>query len=82
LLLLAQSVAFRSLDMSQENTKELLWLQSKQIGDASVTALTKFAHGGALASITKIYMGANQATYEGKKAMRDVAKARGFSVNL
>ena len=37
---------------------------------------------GALASITEIYMGVNLATDEGKKAMRDVAEARGFKVYL
>jgi len=57
--------------MSQENTKELLWLQSKQIGDASVTALTKFAHGGAMAHLEKRSLSYNKIGDAGVTALAD-----------
>jgi len=55
-------------------------------GDGELVTLSKaliYAHArGALASINSIAMDGNQATDEGKKAMRDVAVARGLRVSL
>ena len=53
-----------------------------QIGDAGLTALAKAVESGALGKVSFIDLDHNQATESGKKAMRDVAKARGFKVDL
>ena len=59
-----------------------LWLFDNQIGDGGMQAFASAVASGSLASITDIYLFANQATDEGQKAMRNVAKARGFTVHL
>ena len=61
---------------------QVLSLHTNQIGDAGVTALANACASGSLASITNIYLDFNEATQVGKEAMRDVAKARGFSVTV
>ena len=66
--------------MCDPSTVQTLDLQFNQIGDAGVTALADACASGSLASITNIYLQNNKATQVGKEAMRDVAKARGFSV--
>ena len=59
-----------------------LSLSENKIGDTGVTALANACASGSLASITNIYLQNNEATQVGKEAMRDVAKARGFSVTV
>ena len=59
-----------------------LFLGRNRIGDKGVTALANACASGSLASITNIYLQNNEATQVGKEAMRDVAKARGFSVTV
>ena len=50
---------------------------------ALATALTPDKDGkGALPSVTFIDLDKNKATEAGKKAMRDVAQTRGFTVDL
>ena len=60
----------------------MLFLNANRIGNAGASALAKACASGALPSITDINMGANRATDEGKKAMRDVTGSRGFTVYL
>ena len=67
---------------SNASTVQELWLNSNKIGDAGVTALANACASGSLASITDIYLQNNKATQVGKEAMRDVAKARGFYINV
>ena len=59
-----------------------LGLGYNQIGDKGVTALANACASGSLASITDINLLNNKATEVGKEAMRDVAKARGFYINV
>jgi len=59
-----------------------LQLGNNNFGDAGMTAFASAVGSGALASINSIAMDGNQATDEGKKAMRDVAVARGLRVSL
>ena len=54
-----------------------LRLSNNNFGDAGMTAFASAVGSGTLASITEISMEGNQATDEGKKAMRDLAEARG-----
>ena len=61
---------------------QTLGLQYNQIGDAGMIKFSEACAGGALAAITFIDLDHNKATDQGKKAMRDVAKARGFRVDL
>ena len=63
-------------------TVQTLYLDGNQIGDAGVTALADACASGSLASITSIYLQENKAIQVGKEAMRDIAKARGFSVHV
>ena len=59
-----------------------LHLFQNQIGDAGITALASACASRALASIAFIDLDRNKATETGKKAMRDVANARKFRVDL
>jgi len=59
-----------------------LGLAGNQIGDAGVTALADACARGGLTSICFIELDNNEASEVGKKVMRDVAKARGFRVDL
>ena len=59
-----------------------LYLDGNKIADAGVTALANACASGSLASITSVTVSNNKATQVGKQAMRDVAKARGFSVDV
>ena len=61
---------------------EDLRLHYNQIGDVGMQALAGAVSKGALASVTFIDLDNNKATEAGKKAMRDVAQTRGFSVDL
>jgi hypothetical protein len=61
---------------------EHLFLYNNQIGDAGIASLANACDNAALASIFLIDLDNNEASEVGKKAMRDVAKARGFRVNL
>ena len=61
---------------------QVLRLAGNQIGDGGVTALANACASGSLASISRIYLNYNMASEVGKKAMRDVAEARGFRVHL
>ena len=59
-----------------------LYLHENQIGNTGLTALAKAVESGALDKVTFINLDRNQATETGKRAMRDVAKARDFRVDL
>ena len=62
---------------------ENLFLHQNHIGDAGLEALAKAAASGALtSSMTFIDLDNNEASEVGKKAMYDVAKARGLDVYL
>ena len=61
---------------------EELDLAYNQIGDDGMIALASTIASGALPRCTSISLDGNQATETGKKAMRDLAKARRFRVEI
>ena len=66
------------------NCREL-YLSDNKIGDPGMVKFSEALATGAMASITFIDLDHNKATAAGKQAkqaMRDVAKARGFRVDL
>ena len=61
---------------------QTLFLNDNKIGDQGMVKFSEALEKGAMDKVTYINLDHNQATETGKKAMRDVAKARGFRVDL
>ena len=73
---------FANLAMGAMANVTHLELQRNQIGDKGLEAFSAALATGAMASVSSIDLDNNKASEVGKKAMRDVAQARGFRVDL
>lgn len=74
---LAKAAAGGALPLLEE-----LHLEGNKIGDEGMIKLSEACADGAMAAISIIDLDGNKASEAGKKAMRDVAKSRGFRVDL